>query len=39
MKATYKGKIANGAAILNGAQSVTYQGKTEVRACTLQLMF
>jgi hypothetical protein len=37
MKATYKGKIENGAAILNGAQSVTYQGKTEIRACTLQL--
>lgn len=37
MKATYKGKIERGAAILNGAQSVTYQGKTEVRACTLQL--
>ena len=38
MKATYKRKIENGAAILNGAQWVTYQGKTEVRACTLHLM-
>ena len=37
MKATYKGKIESGAAILNGAQSVTYQGKTEIRACTMQL--
>ena len=37
MKATYKGKIESGAAILEGAQSVTFQGKTEIRACTLQL--
>ena len=37
MKATYKGKLEAGAGILNGAQSVTYQGKTEIRACTLQL--
>ena len=37
MKATYKGKLESGAGILNGAQSVTYQGKTEIRACTLQL--
>jgi hypothetical protein len=39
MKATYKGKLENGAGILNGAQSVTYQDKTEIRACTLQLKF
>jgi hypothetical protein len=37
MKATYKGKIESGAGILNGVQSVTYHGKTEIRACTLQL--
>ena len=37
MKANYRGKLENGAGILNGAQSVTYQGKTENRACTLQL--
>ena len=37
MKATDKGKIESGAAILNGAQSVTYQGKTEIRAWTMQL--
>jgi hypothetical protein len=37
MTATYKGKLESGAAILDGAQSVTYQGKTEIRACTLQL--
>ena len=37
MTATYKGKLEGGAAILNGAQSVTNQGKTEIRACTLQL--
>jgi hypothetical protein len=37
MKATYSGKLESGAGILNGAQSVTYQGKTEIRACTLQL--
>lgn len=39
MKATYKGKIEGGSGILNGAQSVTYQDKTEIRACTLQLNF
>jgi hypothetical protein len=37
MKARYKGKLDNGAGNLNGAQSVTYQDKTEIRACTLQL--
>jgi hypothetical protein len=37
MKASYKGSLDNGAGILNGAQSVTYQDKTEIRACTLQL--
>jgi len=37
MKATYNGKLESGAGILNGAQSVTYQGKTEIRACTLHL--
>jgi hypothetical protein len=37
MTATYKGKVENAAAILNGAQSVTSHGKTEIRACTLQL--
>ena len=37
MKATYKGKLDGGSGILNGAQSVTYQGQTEIRACTLQL--
>src|ERR1700694_728396 len=37
MKATYKGKIEAGGGTLKGAQSVTYQDKTEIRACTLQL--
>ena len=39
MKASYRGKLATGTSILDGAQSVTYQGKVEVRACTLQLKF
>ena len=37
MQAAYRGKLAGGNGILDGAQSVTYQGKTEIRACTLQL--
>ena len=39
MKASYRGKLETGNSILDGAQSVTYQGKTEIRACTLQLKF
>ncbi|HTQ82332.1 MAG TPA: hypothetical protein VMI47_03620 [Pseudolabrys sp.] len=35
MTATYRGRLANGSAILDGRQSVTYRGKTEARACTL----
>ena len=37
MTATYKGKLTGGSVVLTGAQSVTYQGKTEIRACTLRL--
>ena len=39
MKASYRGKLETGNGILDGAQSVTYQSKTEIRACTLQLKF
>ncbi len=37
MTAAYRGKLAGGAAILNGTQSVTFRGKTKIRVCSLQL--
>jgi hypothetical protein len=39
LKATYRGKVVDGAVTMIGSQEVSYQGNTEIRACTLQLKF